>query len=106
MPCPEFFTYRLQSYCVTECVFVPLQALFKALGLNDNDFKFGLTKVFFRPGKVQLSQQNELHLDVAGHFVQYVVQLLGTQISLTGEDLCLTCYLHLVVCSLQSLTRS
>ena len=27
------------------------QALFKALGLNDNDFKFGLTKVFFRPGK-------------------------------------------------------
>lgn len=29
-----------------------LQALFKALGLNDRDFKFGLTKVFFRPGKV------------------------------------------------------
>lgn len=29
-----------------------LQALFKALGLNDKDFKFGLTKVFFRPGKV------------------------------------------------------
>lgn len=27
------------------------QALFKALGLNENDFKFGLTKVFFRPGK-------------------------------------------------------
>lgn len=27
-----------------------LQALFKALGLNDKDFKFGLTKVFFRPG--------------------------------------------------------
>jgi len=27
------------------------QALFKALGLDDNDFKFGLTKVFFRPGK-------------------------------------------------------
>uniref|UniRef100_A0A665WRK8 Unconventional myosin-VI n=1 Tax=Echeneis naucrates TaxID=173247 RepID=A0A665WRK8_ECHNA len=27
------------------------KALFKALGLNDNDFKFGLTKVFFRPGK-------------------------------------------------------
>jgi myosin-6 len=25
--------------------------LFKALGLDDNDFKFGLTKVFFRPGK-------------------------------------------------------
>jgi len=27
------------------------KALFKALGLNDLDFKFGLTKVFFRPGK-------------------------------------------------------
>ena len=27
------------------------QALFKALGLDDKDFKFGLTKVFFRPGK-------------------------------------------------------
>ena len=24
---------------------------FQALGLDDNDFKFGLTKVFFRPGK-------------------------------------------------------
>ncbi|XP_034530133.1 unconventional myosin-VI-like isoform X1 [Notolabrus celidotus] len=27
------------------------KALFKALGLNDADFKFGLTRVFFRPGK-------------------------------------------------------
>ncbi|XP_054709607.1 unconventional myosin-VI-like [Uloborus diversus] len=27
------------------------KALFKALGLNENDFCFGLTKVFFRPGK-------------------------------------------------------
>jgi myosin VI len=27
------------------------KALFKALNLRDNDFKFGLTKVFFRPGK-------------------------------------------------------
>uniref|UniRef100_A0A672I4D5 Unconventional myosin-VI n=1 Tax=Salarias fasciatus TaxID=181472 RepID=A0A672I4D5_SALFA len=27
------------------------KALFKALGLNDMDFKFGLTRVFFRPGK-------------------------------------------------------
>ncbi|KAH7946565.1 hypothetical protein HPB52_001495 [Rhipicephalus sanguineus] len=27
------------------------KALFKALGLNEKDFKFGLTKVFFRPGK-------------------------------------------------------
>lgn len=27
------------------------KALFKALGLNENEFKFGCTKVFFRPGK-------------------------------------------------------
>jgi len=27
------------------------KALFKALGLNETDFKFGMTKVFFRPGK-------------------------------------------------------
>ncbi|XP_065339077.1 myosin heavy chain 95F isoform X1 [Cloeon dipterum] len=27
------------------------KALFQALGLNENDFRFGLTKVFFRPGK-------------------------------------------------------
>uniref|UniRef100_A0AAJ7WJF5 Unconventional myosin-VI-like n=1 Tax=Petromyzon marinus TaxID=7757 RepID=A0AAJ7WJF5_PETMA len=27
------------------------KALFKALGLNEADYKFGLTKVFFRPGK-------------------------------------------------------
>lgn len=27
------------------------QALFKALSLRDSDFKFGMTKVFFRPGK-------------------------------------------------------
>uniref|UniRef100_A0A8B9LRC3 Unconventional myosin-VI n=1 Tax=Astyanax mexicanus TaxID=7994 RepID=A0A8B9LRC3_ASTMX len=27
------------------------KALFKALGLNDKDYKFGLTRVFFRPGK-------------------------------------------------------
>lgn len=27
------------------------KALFKALNLKDSDFKFGLTKVFFRPGK-------------------------------------------------------
>ena len=27
------------------------KALFKALGLNDKDFQFGMTKVFFRPGK-------------------------------------------------------
>merc|ERR1712096_557472 len=27
------------------------KALFKALGLNETDFQFGMTKVFFRPGK-------------------------------------------------------
>ena len=29
-------------------------ALFQALGLDVNDFKFGMTKVFFRPGKVSI----------------------------------------------------
>ncbi len=28
------------------------KALFKALGLNKDDFQFGVSKVFFRPGKV------------------------------------------------------
>ncbi len=28
------------------------KALFKALGLNYDDFQFGVSKVFFRPGKV------------------------------------------------------
>lgn len=27
------------------------KALFKALGLNENEFRFGTTKAFFRPGK-------------------------------------------------------
>lgn len=28
------------------------QALFRAVGMDAEDFKFGMTKVFFRPGKV------------------------------------------------------
>ncbi|CAH1395695.1 unnamed protein product [Nezara viridula] len=27
------------------------EALFHALGMNDHDFRFGVSKVFFRPGK-------------------------------------------------------
>ena len=27
------------------------RALFKALGLSEDDFRFGLTRIFFRPGK-------------------------------------------------------
>ncbi|XP_006813001.1 unconventional myosin-VI-like [Saccoglossus kowalevskii] len=42
------------------------KALFKALGLDDNDYKFGLTKVFFRPGKFaefdQLMKSDPDHL--------------------------------------------
>ena len=30
---------------------LPPQLLLRALGLNEHDFKFGLTKLFFRPGK-------------------------------------------------------
>uniref|UniRef100_A0A8C2E514 Unconventional myosin-VI n=1 Tax=Cyprinus carpio TaxID=7962 RepID=A0A8C2E514_CYPCA len=39
------------SQCVNACAGRCCSALFKALGLNENDYKFGLTKVFFRPGK-------------------------------------------------------
>ena len=35
------------NYFILKNHFIKLQAL----GLDDNDFKFGLTKVFFRPGK-------------------------------------------------------
>ncbi|KAK1805517.1 hypothetical protein P4O66_019819, partial [Electrophorus voltai] len=38
-------------FCCPVPPLTPLQALFKALGLNENDYKFGLTRVFFRPGK-------------------------------------------------------
>lgn len=37
--------------CLTAVFLFSFQALFKALGLDDNDFKFGMTKVFFRAGK-------------------------------------------------------
>ena len=30
----------------------PFQALFRAIGMSPNDYKFGVTKIFFRPGKV------------------------------------------------------
>ncbi|XP_062912606.1 unconventional myosin-VI isoform X2 [Mobula hypostoma] len=44
------------------------KALFKALGLNENDYKFGLTKVFFRPGKFaefdQIMRSDPEHLAV------------------------------------------
>ena len=54
-----FFSNRLNkiqtllSFVFLACQNLPCwwQALFKALGLNENDFKFGMTKVFFRPGK-------------------------------------------------------
>uniref|UniRef100_A0A8C1Q9Y9 Unconventional myosin-VI n=1 Tax=Cyprinus carpio TaxID=7962 RepID=A0A8C1Q9Y9_CYPCA len=38
------------------------KALFKALGLNQNDYKFGLTRVFFRPGKVIIIPRPPIHL--------------------------------------------
>ena len=34
------------------------QALFRAVGMDSEDFKFGMTKVFFRPGKVSLSNEH------------------------------------------------
>lgn len=42
------------------------RALFKALGLNEADFKFGSTRIFFRPGKFaefdQIMQSDPAHL--------------------------------------------
>jgi myosin-6 len=42
------------------------RALFKALGLNEADFKFGSTRIFFRPGKFaefdQIMQSDPQHL--------------------------------------------
>ena len=31
------------------------EALFRAVGMNANDFRFGISKVFFRPGKVRVA---------------------------------------------------
>ena len=41
----SFSVFRYQSR------YVIVSFHLQALGLDDNDFKFGLTKVFFRPGK-------------------------------------------------------
>ena len=32
------------------------KALFRVVGIGTDDFKFGMTKVFFRPGKVSYNQ--------------------------------------------------
>lgn len=47
-------THSFLSIFNSLSVLLCFQALFKALGLNENDYKFGLTRVFFRPGKVRL----------------------------------------------------
>ncbi|XP_069788198.1 unconventional myosin-VI-like isoform X1 [Narcine bancroftii] len=51
------------------------KALFKALGLNETDYKFGLTKVFFRPGKFaefdQIMKSDPEHLAVLVKRVNY-----------------------------------
>ncbi|XP_061430658.1 LOW QUALITY PROTEIN: unconventional myosin-VI-like [Lethenteron reissneri] len=54
------------------------KALFKALGLNENDFKFGLTKVFFRPGKFaefdQIMKSDPEHLaELVGRVKRWLI---------------------------------
>lgn len=47
-----YYYYYDTSPCLPMYFLFVSQALFKALGLNEIDYKFGLTRVFFRPGKV------------------------------------------------------
>ena len=60
------------------------KALFKALGLNDNDFKFGMTKVFFRPGKFAefdtLMRSDPQHLKVKWKLIVTVVIVVILQV--------------------------
>ena len=58
--------------------------MFKALGLNDNDFKFGMTKVFFRPGKFAefdtLMRSDPQHLKVKWKLIVIVVTVVIVQV--------------------------
>lgn len=47
----NYYKYYLPSVFVRKKLYVCFQALFRALGMCDNDFRFGVSKVFFRPGK-------------------------------------------------------
>jgi myosin heavy subunit len=47
------------------------QALFRAVGMDSEDFKFGMTKVFFRPGKVRLSNEHR-RLGIVCHCTLHV----------------------------------
>uniref|UniRef100_A0A8C8GE05 Unconventional myosin-VI n=1 Tax=Oncorhynchus tshawytscha TaxID=74940 RepID=A0A8C8GE05_ONCTS len=47
------------------------KALFKALGLNENDYKFGLTRVFFRPGKAQYYADDWISLLLTFSFLTF-----------------------------------
>ena len=51
-----FLCYRYKAFLPPKLVRLDprtfCQALFRAVGMDDDDFKFGMTKVFFRPGKV------------------------------------------------------
>uniref|UniRef100_A0AAR2JTE1 Unconventional myosin-VI n=1 Tax=Pygocentrus nattereri TaxID=42514 RepID=A0AAR2JTE1_PYGNA len=49
------------------------KALFKALGLNDMDYKFGLTRVFFRPGK--FAEFDQIMRSDPEHLAQLVKQV-------------------------------
>ncbi|KAI1294601.1 Unconventional myosin-VI [Halotydeus destructor] len=49
------------------------RALFKALGLNDQEFRFGSTKVFFRPGK--FAEFDAIMKSDAEHLAQLVAKV-------------------------------
>merc|ERR1719181_66649 len=55
------------------------KALFKALGMNEDDFQFGVSKVFFRPGKFaefdSIMKADPEHLvELVGKVMQWLVK--------------------------------
>lgn len=62
-----------------------LQALFKALGLNENDYKFGLTRVFFRPGKVRFSENLSCIFEGRAHSSCWLLRSAGVFLQTTAD---------------------
>ena len=57
-----YFKYRYKMYLPEKLSRLDprtfCQALFRAVGIENGNFKFGMSKAFFRPGKVYLIFKN------------------------------------------------